>query len=101
MAEEAYIHHELGIHALCTGDPDRARAELEASIGLRAVLADERGTVAGRRALALVADLSGIPMALLPTVGEEVPDAHYEESVSPPRGVPTAFAQRQPPAQRG
>ncbi|MEV7860493.1 ATP-binding protein [Streptomyces hirsutus] len=101
VAEEAYFHHELGIHALCTGDLDRARAELEASIGLRGVLADKRGTVAGRRALTLVADLSGIPMALLPTVGEEVPDAHYEESVSPPRGVPTAFPELQPPADAG
>ena len=41
------------------GNLDRARAELEASIGLRGALADKRGTVAGRRALALVADRSG------------------------------------------
>ncbi|GAB2467467.1 ATP-binding protein [Streptomyces incanus] len=101
VAEEAYFHHELGIHALCTGDLDRARAELETSIGLRGALADKRGTVAGRRALALVADRSGIPMALMPTVGEEVPDVHYEESVSPPREVPTAFPELQPPADAG
>src|SRR5690606_14437330 len=65
-AEEAYFHHELGVHALCAGQLDRARPELEASIGLRGALADKRGTVAGRRALALVADRSGIPMALPP-----------------------------------
>ncbi|WP_306324941.1 ATP-binding protein, partial [Streptomyces venezuelae] len=59
VAEEAYFHHELGILALCAGNLERARAELEASIGMRGVLADKRGTVAGRRALALVADLSG------------------------------------------
>ncbi|MCZ1007456.1 hypothetical protein O1L68_12635 [Streptomyces lydicus] len=35
VAEEAYFHHELGVLALCTGSLDRARAELEASIGLR------------------------------------------------------------------
>lgn len=56
VAEEAYFHHELGVLALCSGNLDRARAELEASIGMRGALADKRGTVAGRRALALVAD---------------------------------------------
>ncbi|WP_439900823.1 ATP-binding protein [Streptomyces somaliensis] len=56
VAEEAYFHHELGVLALCGGNLDRARAELEASIALRGALADKRGTVAGRRALALVAD---------------------------------------------
>ncbi|WP_432155822.1 ATP-binding protein [Streptomyces sp. bgisy153] len=59
VAEQAYFHHELGVLALCEGDLDRARAELESSIGLRGALADKRGTVAGRRALALVADRSG------------------------------------------
>lgn len=59
VAEEAYFHHELGVLALCGGHLDRARAELEASIGLRGALADRSGAVAGRRALALVADLSG------------------------------------------
>ncbi|MEW5632987.1 ATP-binding protein, partial [Streptomyces hydrogenans] len=54
VAEEAYFHHELGVLAICAGNLGRARAELEASIGLRGVLADKRGTVAGRRALALV-----------------------------------------------
>lgn len=58
VADEAYFHHELGILALCTGSIDRARAELEASIAMRGALADKRGTVAGRRALALVADRS-------------------------------------------
>ncbi|CAL9436571.1 ATP-binding protein [Streptomyces sp. enrichment culture] len=97
VGEEAYFHHELGIHALCAGQLDRARAELEASIGLRGALADKRGTVAGRRALALVADRSGVPLAIAPTAGEEVPEAHFEESAPPPRGLPTAFPQLQPP----
>ncbi|MGW1837250.1 ATP-binding protein [Streptomyces sp. NPDC002067] len=56
VAEEAYFHHELGVLALCGDHLDRARAELEASIGLRGVLSDRSGAVAGRRALALVAD---------------------------------------------
>ncbi|MER7404243.1 ATP-binding protein [Streptomyces sp. NPDC000070] len=98
VAEEAYFHHELGILALCGGQLDRARAELEASIGLRGALSDKRGTVAGRRALALVADRSGTPIGLGPTAGEEVPDARYEESASPAGGVPAAFPTLQQPS---
>ncbi|MFF1450731.1 ATP-binding protein [Streptomyces sp. NPDC058274] len=98
VPDQAYFHHELGVLALCGGQLDRARAELEASIGLRGALADKRGTVAGRRALALVADRSG---AALPggrtTAGEEVSDARYEESASPPGGVPAGFALPAPP----
>ncbi|MER5768839.1 ATP-binding protein [Streptomyces sp. NPDC001985] len=56
VAQEAYFHHELGIVALCTDRLDRARAELETSIGMRGALADRSGTVAGRRALTLVDD---------------------------------------------
>ncbi|MEU3934699.1 ATP-binding protein [Streptomyces sp. NPDC029044] len=97
VGEEAYFHHELGVLALCGGQLDRARAELEASIGLRGALADKRGTVAGRRALALVADRSGTPIGLGPTAGEEVPDARDEESASPPGGVPAAFPTLQKP----
>ncbi|MGC0374847.1 ATP-binding protein [Streptomyces sp. SAI-229] len=101
VAEQAYFHHELGIHALCAGQLDRARAELEASVGLRGALADKRGTVAGRRALALVADRSGTPLTLMPTAGEEVPEARYEESAPPPRGVPMAFPDLQLPSDTG
>ncbi|EST29178.1 hypothetical protein N566_22435, partial [Streptomycetaceae bacterium MP113-05] len=56
VAEQGYFHHELGVLALCQGNPERARTELDASIALRAALADRHGTVAGRRALALVTD---------------------------------------------
>jgi hypothetical protein len=61
VAAEAYFHHELGVIALCSGNTDRARAELEASIALRAALADRQGTVVGRRTLALVNDAAGEP----------------------------------------
>ncbi|MBN0047767.1 ATP-binding protein [Streptomyces actuosus] len=97
VAEQAYFHHELGILALCGGQLDRARAELEASIGLRGALSDKRGTVSGRRALALVADragdLPGLPAGSTAgaTAGEEVSDARRDESASPPGGVPAAF----------
>ncbi|MDT0380822.1 ATP-binding protein [Streptomyces sp. DSM 42041] len=56
VAEQGYFHHELGVLALCQGNPERARTELDASVALRAALADQHGTVAGRRALALVTD---------------------------------------------
>ncbi|MFF1307671.1 ATP-binding protein [Streptomyces sp. NPDC058307] len=101
VSEQAYFHHELGILALCGGQLDRARAELESSIGLRGALADKRGTVAGRRALTLVSDRDGsapgLAVGLGATAGEEVPDARYDESASPPRGVPAAFPTLQPP----
>ncbi|MFJ8112851.1 ATP-binding protein [Streptomyces sp. NPDC096132] len=99
-ADRAYFHHELGVLALCAGDLDRARSELEASLGLRGALTDKRGTVAGRRALALVADRSGdIPGLAVATVGEEVPDARHEESVSPPRGIQAALPTYPPEAE--
>uniref|UniRef100_UPI002FDBFC6F ATP-binding protein n=1 Tax=Streptomyces sp. IBSBF 3352 TaxID=2903523 RepID=UPI002FDBFC6F len=94
VTEQAYFHHELGVLALCDGRLDRARTELETAIGLRGALADKRGTVAGRRALALVDDRSGTAPGLVAfgaTAGEEVPDARYEESQSPPGGVPAPF----------
>ncbi|WP_225842979.1 ATP-binding protein [Streptomyces albus] len=56
LAEEAYFHHELGVLALVAGHPERARTELEAALGLRGTLGEQRGMVAGRRALALVTD---------------------------------------------
>ncbi|MFD4788337.1 ATP-binding protein [Streptomyces sp. NPDC058459] len=72
-AERAYFHHELGILALINGELDRARSELEASHGLRTALSDKRGTVAGRRALALVADRSGDLPGLAALTAEEPP----------------------------
>ncbi|MEU6812424.1 ATP-binding protein [Streptomyces sp. NPDC046831] len=104
VAEQAYFHHELGILALCGGALDRARAELEASIGLRGALADKRGTVAGRRALALVADRSGAAPGFAAMAGlgmrpgEEEPDPRGEEPATPAGGAPTPFPTLQPPA---
>ncbi|MEU0691731.1 ATP-binding protein [Streptomyces uncialis] len=89
VADEAYFHHELGVLALCEGRNGRARAELEASIGLRGAVADKRGAVAGRRALALVDDRS---VAGAATAGEAMSGARREESVSPPGGLTRVFA---------
>ena len=54
VAEEAWFHHELGVLGLCVGAYDRSRAELEASIALRAALGDARAAGAGRQALGLL-----------------------------------------------
>ncbi|MFD8964296.1 ATP-binding protein [Streptomyces sp. NPDC059568] len=78
VAEEAYFHHELGVLALCVGNLDRARAELEASIGMRGAVADKIGTVAGRRALALVADREGPPPGGRAPAGEGAALVRYE-----------------------
>ncbi|MGW1075225.1 ATP-binding protein [Streptomyces sp. NPDC002537] len=96
VGEEAYFHHELGVLALCTGNVDRARAELEASIGMRGVLADKRGAIAGRRALALVADRSGAA-AQGPTVPR--PGTGMGMGTGMPTPAPTAVpAPPRPPA---
>ncbi|WP_336050220.1 ATP-binding protein [Streptomyces sp. CA2R101] len=99
VAEEAYFHHELGVLALCTGSLDRARAELEASIGLRGVLSDRSGAVAGRRALALVTDRSRadaaaaattvLPQALA-AASAAAPDARKKPAATPREGASTA-----------
>ncbi|MGW6460493.1 ATP-binding protein, partial [Streptomyces sp. NPDC055078] len=98
VAEEAYFHHELGILALCTDNLDRARAELEASIGLRGALSDKSGTVAGRRALALVDDREnglvpvGSPKAATTADGSDAGPVSRPEEPSPPsHGVSTAL----------
>lgn len=84
VAEEAYFHHELGVLALCTGSLDRARAELEASIGLRGVLSDRNGAVAGRRALALVTDRSRADAAAAATTA--LPQAASVQQREAPKG---------------
>ncbi len=83
VAEQAYFHHELGVLALCEERLDRARAELETSIGLRGALADKRGTVAGRRALALVVDRENAGAAVSPPLRLEAPASPASPAVSP------------------
>ncbi|MEU1630247.1 ATP-binding protein [Streptomyces sp. NPDC020096] len=83
VGEEAYFHHELGVLALCTGNLDRARTELEASIGMRGVLADRQGTIVGRRTLALVTDRAAGPSPVRTQAAEEIPISRSEASQSP------------------
>ncbi|MFF3734215.1 ATP-binding protein [Streptomyces sp. NPDC002476] len=105
VAEEAYFHHELGILALCAGNPDRARTELETSIGMRGALADKPGMVVGRRALALVADRSGAtppggpfpgepPSAGPVPVGRPGPASRHEDTAPLPVAPATAATQK-------
>ncbi|WP_318201361.1 ATP-binding protein [Streptomyces sp. SCL15-4] len=89
VADQAYFHHELGILALCSGQFGRARAELEASSGLRGALADKRGAVAGRRALALLADLAGeVPGASVPPASAPAEEEPAEVRQDGPAPVP-------------
>ncbi|MGP3972697.1 ATP-binding protein [Streptomyces sp. 8N114] len=83
LAEEAYFHHELGILALSADNPERARSELETALGLRGTLAEQRGMVAGRRALALVTDRLAATGTPGPPPG---PAAHPAPGVSAPEG---------------
>ncbi|MFF8724912.1 ATP-binding protein [Streptomyces sp. NPDC015171] len=113
VPDQAYFHHELGILALCAGQLDRARAELESSGGLRGALADKRGTVAGRRALALLADRAGtVPGPLAPAEEEPAQErqpeswhaaARQEPAPAPygPAGDTLVARQFPPPGARG
>ncbi|WP_307169987.1 ATP-binding protein [Streptomyces sp. B3I7] len=86
VADQAYFHHELGVLALCEGQLDRARAELETSVGLRGAVADRRGTVAGRRALALVDDRAGTAPGTALVLASDVVSA--ASSAGPAAGEP-------------
>ncbi|MFE0631821.1 ATP-binding protein [Streptomyces sp. NPDC058864] len=83
VGEEAYFLHELGVLALCLGNLDRARSELEASIALRGALADRQGTTVGRRTLALVVDRAGGPVPGAGLVGIETPATGTDMSEAP------------------
>jgi hypothetical protein len=83
VAEEAYFLHELGVLALCTGRLERARADLEASIALRAALADRQGTVVGRRTLALVTDLAGAAAPEVPAEAAPEPPVATTSGATP------------------
>ncbi|MFB6805713.1 ATP-binding protein [Streptomyces sp. NPDC056387] len=101
VAEQAYFHHELGVLALCEGRLDRARAELEASIGLRGALADKRGTVAGRRALALVTDREKAGVEVSPPLRLEAPVTAAPATPTPavaPEAVTTVLPAATTPA---
>ncbi|MFI7242278.1 ATP-binding protein [Streptomyces qinglanensis] len=101
VAEEAYFHHELGVLALAAGNPERARSELETALGLRGTLAEQRGTVAGRRALALVTDQLAAPAAGAPSAAAGRPARGTPRAAADATTTPvlsTAAAQQQPGA---
>ncbi|WP_159037302.1 ATP-binding protein [Streptomyces specialis] len=82
VAQQAYFHHELGVLAICAGRLDGARSELEAATALRGAVADAAGAVAGRRALALVADLTS------PRVPERAPEPASGPDVTTTAPIP-------------
>jgi hypothetical protein len=69
-ADQAWFRQELGVLALCQGAPERARAELETAVTLRAAFGEPRGSAAARRML----DLLQAETVQLPVV-EGVPAA--------------------------
>ncbi|MGW0657514.1 hypothetical protein [Streptodolium elevatio] len=58
VGEQAWFRHELAVHALCTGEPQRAREEATAATRLRDA-SDKRGLAADRRILVLSGERPG------------------------------------------
>ncbi|MDH6705003.1 putative membrane protein YgcG [Kitasatospora sp. MAA19] len=52
--DQAWFHHEAGVHAFCVREPSRAMAELETALTLRAAAGEQRGVAAARRMLDLL-----------------------------------------------
>ncbi len=92
VGQEAHFHHELGVLALCDGNPQRARTELEASIGMLGVLGDRQGGAAGRRILALAGDRSAASRDAAAPAGSA--------ALVPARGPAPVPAARRSPAAR-
>ncbi|MER7707560.1 ATP-binding protein [Kitasatospora sp. NPDC097605] len=71
-ADEAWFHHELGVYAVCTREPARAMAELEAALALRGAIGERRGAAGARRMLDL---LRAEGRALPPAAPAQAPPA--------------------------
>ncbi|MEV7183989.1 ATP-binding protein [Kitasatospora sp. NPDC093102] len=52
--DQAWFHHEAGVHAICVQQPSRAIAELETALTLRSAAGEQRGVAAARRMLDLL-----------------------------------------------
>ncbi|MET8540132.1 ATP-binding protein [Kitasatospora sp. NPDC004799] len=52
--DQAWFHHEAGVHAICVQQPSRAVAELETALTLRSTAGEQRGVAAARRMLDLL-----------------------------------------------
>ncbi|MFF9643938.1 ATP-binding protein [Kitasatospora aureofaciens] len=52
--DQAWFHHEAGVHAFCLQQPSRALAELETALTLRSAAGEQRGVAAARRMLDLL-----------------------------------------------
>ncbi|GHF45384.1 hypothetical protein GCM10018790_24010 [Kitasatospora xanthocidica] len=63
-SDQAWFHHEAGVHAICEQQPSRAVAELETALTLRATAGEPRGVASARRMLDLLrADGRQLPAA--------------------------------------
>ncbi|MFJ7906175.1 ATP-binding protein [Kitasatospora sp. NPDC096204] len=64
VVDQAWFHHEAGVHAICVQQPSRAIAELETALTLRNTAGEQRGVAAARRMLDLLrADGRQLPAA--------------------------------------
>ncbi|MEU2625534.1 ATP-binding protein [Kitasatospora sp. NPDC007106] len=73
-AEEAWFHHELGVLALCVHSDQRALAELESAVALRAAFGDPNSGAAGRRMLDLLkSEARQLPAGEEPSTGGRRP----------------------------
>ncbi|MFD4533101.1 ATP-binding protein [Kitasatospora sp. NPDC058397] len=52
--DQAWFHHEAGVHAFCVQEPSRAMAELETALTLRSAAGEQRGVAAAGRMLDLL-----------------------------------------------
>ncbi|MER8101688.1 ATP-binding protein [Kitasatospora sp. NPDC094016] len=65
--DQAWFHHEAGVHAFCVREPSRAMAELETALTLRSAAGEQRGVAAAGRMLDLLrADGRQLPPAASP-----------------------------------
>ncbi|MEU9043485.1 MULTISPECIES: ATP-binding protein [unclassified Kitasatospora] len=63
-SDQAWFHHESGVHAICVQQPSRAVAELETALTLRVSAGEQRGVASARRMLDLLrADGRQLPAA--------------------------------------
>ncbi|MEV7771441.1 ATP-binding protein [Kitasatospora sp. NPDC086791] len=71
-SDQAWFHHESGVHAICLRQSSRAVAELETALTLRAAAGEQRGVASARRML-----------GLLRTDGRQLPAASAPPSRAP------------------
>ncbi|MER7769316.1 ATP-binding protein [Kitasatospora sp. NPDC096140] len=72
-SDQAWFHHEAGVHAICVRQPSRAVAELETALTLRASAGEQRGVASARRMLDLLRADGRQLSAAAPAVSSRAP----------------------------